>query len=168
MRWKTHRAIGVFTYSTVITSLYQAQSKLFGFILLALAVIPFYSSILPDKLDSTFDLEHRGFTHSFLCSLVATAIFFLPVVLLHFYLKSLGIYFPILIPLIGFYCGYLFHLIADSFTDNGIHFLWPINKDQKRQPLYRLWYYSDGYRYEFWITIFTYILTFLIWKKFMF
>ncbi|MBX4211914.1 metal-dependent hydrolase [Candidatus Pacearchaeota archaeon] len=81
-----------------------------------------FASLLPD-IDSGFSymgkrplfrpiqffVKHRGFIHSFtFCTIVALA---------------LSLYYPI--AALPFFLGYSFHLLADSFTVDGIQPFWP-------------------------------------------
>lgn len=116
MLTRTHLAIGFFAALFLLDRVtYQ-----FTFILVTL-----FSSILPD-LDTAFSVigkrklfrpiqfftRHRGVFHSFTLCLVVSIFF--------------ALYFPILA--LPFFLGYGLHLLADSFTVDGIRPFWPFKK----------------------------------------
>ena len=78
-------------------------------------------------------LGHRGGTHSLLGAVI---VFVLGTVIQFHYLSASGqnVTFWLLI-------GYLMHLIEDSFSKEGIHWLWPYKKKRKRPKLI---YYTTG------------------------
>ena len=78
-------------------------------------------------------LGHRGGTHSLLGAVI---VFVLGTVIQFHYLSASGqnVTFWLLI-------GYLMHLIEDSFSKEGIHWLWPYKKKRKRTKLV---YYTTG------------------------
>lgn len=114
---KTHIALGILGTLTLIPYI----NNIFIFIVVALV-----ASVLPD-IDSTrswignhwylrpfqWATKHRGVLHSFtFCSLISLAFaFFIPVLA-----------FP-------FFLGYGIHLIADSFTSDGIRPFWPLKEE---------------------------------------
>ncbi len=117
MLWKTHFAIGIFA---VIFFFPHINNKLIFVLVVLLA------SILPD-IDSRFSkigkmaiskpvqvlTKHRGIFHSFTFCIVISFIF-------AFYVPVLA--FP-------FFLGYALHLLADSWTPDGIRPFWPAKKE---------------------------------------
>lgn len=61
---------------------------------------------------------HRGFFHSPIN--LAVSVFLYYKILLLFHLNYPEVY------ALGFLCGFLIHLIQDTFTVNGIRWLWPL------------------------------------------
>ena len=122
MLLKTHLAITVFFVLVLINSVTSVSGKII-FVLMALI-----STYLPD-VDSRFSsighrklsrilqffTKHRGITHSFTFLLAIT--FFL-------------VLFSPLISL-GFFLGYGLHLMADSFTRDGIRPFYPLKLSSK-------------------------------------
>ena len=119
MMGKTHLAIGIFA---AVFFLPHVNNKL-AFIPMVLI-----ASLLPD-IDSGFSTlgkkgvfrpiqwmsKHRGIFHTFtLCILISLA---------------LSLYLPVLA--FGFFLGYSLHLLADSWTVEGIKPFWPLKGELK-------------------------------------
>ena len=117
MLMKTHMAIGVF--AVIFFFPYMNNKAIFS-----LAVL--IASLLPD-VDSGFSTmgrnmvmkplqvltRHRGIFHSFTFCIVVSLFF-------SFYLPVLAF---------GFFLGYALHLLADSWTPEGIKPFWPLKND---------------------------------------
>ena len=147
MRWRTHRAIGMSTYSLMLIPIFGI--KIFLPSMLGL-MTTYFSSYLPDQIEKPFGLEHRGPTHS----LVAIGLVFILAI-------SLYLIFPQAWLLsLGLYWGYAIHIIADGFTDRGVSFLWPI---KKRYLIRRLWWYNSGDEIEGKLTTVLLVVTIGIW-----
>lgn len=78
-------------------------------------------------------LGHRGGTHSLLGAVV---VFILGTIVQFHYLSAPGQNVTFWLML-----GYLMHLVEDSFSKEGIHWLWPYKKKRKRTKLF---YYTTG------------------------
>lgn len=89
-------------------------------------------------------LGHRGGTHSILGAVI---VFVIGTFIQFRYLTSAGqnVTFWLVF-------GYLFHLIEDTFSKDGIHWLWPYKKKRKRKKLI---YYTTGGIGEYLILGFT-------------
>ena len=110
---KTHFAIGIFA---VVFFLPHIEDKFI------FAVVTLIATILPD-IDSGFSSlgnkgvfkplkfikKHRGIFHSFTLCIVVSFVF--------------ALYLPVLA--FGFFLGYALHLLADSWTPEGIRPFWP-------------------------------------------
>lgn len=62
-----------------------------------------------------FFVRHRGVVHSFTTALVLSCLF--------------ALYLPMLA--LPFFLGYSFHLLADSFTVDGVKLFWPFGPESK-------------------------------------
>lgn len=78
-------------------------------------------------------LGHRGGTHSLLGAVI---VFILGTIVQFHYLSASGQNMTFWLML-----GYLMHLVEDSFSREGIHWLWPYKKKRKRTKLV---YYTTG------------------------
>ncbi|WP_350342330.1 metal-dependent hydrolase [Proteinivorax tanatarense] len=161
MKHPTHKAIGVAAYSGLIVFFYKPFSVAFSFILLASSILSYFSSILPDLIEKS-KKEHRGYTHSFFWSIVITLISCNLIVPLHIWLKSQGVYFPVIVPIFAVWIGYTSHFIADYFTNKGVCIWWPFDEERKG---YKLWEHEDRDGPEFLITIISWVLTIIIWIR---
>lgn len=167
MRWSTHKSIGILTYTSYILATYKDKEISQSVYFLMFTVVPLFSSTLPDRLDKRFGLEHRGGSHSILCASIFSLLLLLLVMMTKFFIGS-EISMPIHTISAGFFIGYFTHILADAFTDNGVKLFWPINKDKKRRPLYRLWYYNDGKSREAIITFLFYCATLILWVIYLY
>lgn len=79
--------------------------------------LPFTSKII-NKL-----FGHRGFIHTPLCAALFTGIIYFSIN--HFFYSEIA-----WIIASGFLCGFLMHLLQDSFTKGGIMFLYPFSKSR--------------------------------------
>lgn len=115
MLFKTHLAINFFF--AMFLSAYIQNKIIFVAIVLLAALLPDIDSLnsyigkrarLLSRIVHFFS-KHRDFFHSFTCVLVLSILFlsFLPVIA-----------FP-------FFIGYSMHILADSFTREGIRVFWP-------------------------------------------
>ncbi|MGC7872088.1 metal-dependent hydrolase [Desulfosporosinus sp. SYSU MS00001] len=161
VRFETHRSIGITSYSIIILLILPVTTINQLFQLLIVIPITFVSSVLPDY-DNDFNIEHRGPTHSIFIWAFLSVLFAGLVKLLYWYLNSLKLP-PILAPILAFSAPYFMHLIADSFTDNGVRLFWPYNMDKPRKPIFRLWYYSDGKMYEQLVSLGVNTLSLVLW-----
>lgn len=161
MRHVTHEAIGMAAYSIVINLVYNSKTLCQFLILLLLTPIVFITSKSPDKIDGKFKLPHREISHSItIWMLLSILVTFLTLLCCWI----IGIMdFPIKAIVIAFSLSYLMHILADSFTDNGVRLLWPLNRHKPRRPIYRFWYYRDGEKYENYIRYTANILSLIIW-----
>lgn len=116
MLFRTHIAIAIFF---ILLFLSKVEHKIsFVLVLFAAAILPDidtrFSKIGKKKILRflQFFVKHRGILHSFLFLILITSVFalFIPIVSLPFFL------------------GYSSHLIADSFTVEGITPFYPIKK----------------------------------------
>ena len=117
MLMKTHLAIGIF--AVLFFFPYMNDKAIFVLVVLI-------ASLLPD-VDSGFSTmgrnmamrplqvltRHRGVFHSFTFCILASLVF--------------SLYLPVLA--FGFFLGYALHLLADSWTPEGIKPFWPWKKD---------------------------------------
>lgn len=167
MRWKTHESIAMLSYSISLVFLYPVIDVFRNVILLIFSIVPLIASTLPDKLDKTFDLKHREFSHSLLCCTLLSG--FLGI-MIHKFKDSLGLLnlLPVWSIWVGFLCGYLTHIMADSFTDKGVRLEWPLNTNKPRMAIYKLWSYSSGKEYEQQITLVSWSMVILIWLSRLF
>ena len=111
---KTHLAITIFA----ILIFFREVNNQIWFVVIALA-----ATLIPD-IDSSFSTlgknatvvnlftKHRGFIHSFTLLIILT------------------VYFALLLPIaaLPFFLGFGLHLLADSFTLEGIKPFWPSKK----------------------------------------
>ncbi len=162
MKWKTHRSIGIASYAMLINFFLKSNNI---FIVLSMFTFSGYAyvfSTLPDEIDNNnVNLKHRKESHSlfyFSVLFIILTLVYIPI----FILLNLN-FIHIFYPLLGLFCGYFLHIIADSFTDNGVHLFWFPNKNNKKFLIKRLWYYSESDKYEPSITIVCKIVTVLIW-----
>ncbi len=119
MLTKTHIAIGIFA------ALILVEKVNFPIVFMAVTLI---ASVLPD-IDSAFSsvgrkgifrvvqlfTKHRGIFHSFTFCIIIAAL--------------LAFYWPVLA--FPFFLGYGLHLLADSFTIEGIRPFWPFKLESK-------------------------------------
>ena len=162
MRHNTHKAIGMATYSIVINILYCSKTFSQYIILLLIMPIALISSKCPDKLENKFKLPHREISHSLTIWLfLSIVVSFFLYSLLYKYIEQIN--FLVLPITIAFSLSYFMHIFADSFTDNGVQLLWPYKRNKARKPIYRLWYYSEGEKYERYITMTANVITLSIW-----
>jgi len=115
--FRTHLMIGVFLIALLLP---VVNNKL---IFCAVVLI---ASLLPD-IDAArshigyrkifrplqWIVKHRGMIHSFTLCVIISLVF--------------AFYIPVLA--LPFFLGYSFHLLADSFTVEGIRPFWPLNKE---------------------------------------
>lgn len=104
MKWTTHKAIAITTWS-LLGMFNLTFNAILGFLIIV------FTSTLPDW-DIKIGLKHRGFTHSLLCLGILELIAWV-------------LYIPLIIPIL---IGYGSHLIADSFTRYGVPFFYPYKK----------------------------------------
>lgn len=162
MKLCTHKAIGVVTYSGLVTHFYKPYSMGLSVVLFTSAFIAYISSTLPDIIEGGIKKDHRGYTHSFVWSVVVTAVaspFLYSICLL---LRSLGIYYPVTLHLFAFWIGYTSHFLADFFTNNGVSMLWPFDEGRKG---FRLWEHKDREIPETIIYLLSWLATWVIWYK---
>jgi inner membrane protein len=115
MLLRTHLAIA-FLVLLLIFNHIQNKIIFFAFLLLATFFVDidtkssrFGKNILLRPLQ--WIISHRGFFHSILALSIFSAI-------IYSFNKSAGL---------GFFTGYLLHLLLDALTPNGIKFFWPIS-----------------------------------------
>jgi len=99
-----------------------------------------YWSILSTLIRKT--TEHRGWTHSLLGAGLFTGIL---LVILWYFKASLSL-------ALGFFVGYISHLISDSFNPTGVNWLWP---KRKRYKIGIIRTGSTGENIFMWIILFT-------------
>jgi inner membrane protein len=115
--FKTHLAIGIFLIAFLLP---MVNNKL------VFCLVVLVASLLPDiDIASSYMgqkkifrilqwfVKHRGIIHSFTFCIIVSLIF--------------AFYIPILA--LPFFLGYSFHLLADSFTVEGIRPFWPLKKE---------------------------------------
>ncbi|MEA1960687.1 MAG: metal-dependent hydrolase [Bacillota bacterium] len=150
MRWKTHRALALFSYSAVIAFTPSLQADP----LALLGVITAYrGATLPDRIE--LKGQHRTYGHSAIYALAFCVFTYLMGVMM-LPLKGLAY---------GYICGVLSHLLADAFTDNGIPAFWPLDKRRIRPGRLRLWYYRQGKSEEEKVTMVAWLMTVVVWIK---
>ena len=94
------------------------------------------ASLVPD-VDINLGIPHQQATHSLVACAITVA-----------GCLALSVPFPWLTPWqFAWSLGYLLHVFADAFTDNGVQLLWPWRKG-RRKPIYRLWTHDTGAMYE--------------------
>lgn len=98
---------------------------------------------------------HRGFFHSPIN--LAVSLFLLYRILLLIRLNSPEVY------VLGFLCGFLIHLIQDTFTVNGIQWLWPLS-----WKIRVIGVHSDSNTACWIITTVLFIVSLFFLKKFLF
>ncbi len=152
MRWKTHSTIGTAVVGSVlaiseltghrVTSANVSLNDLaFPIVLVVGLVVAAKASPLPDKLEDSLGLRHRGPAHS----LVACAAMALIGSLMA--LATRGTSYAVLVEAVVWptIWAYSLHIAADMLTDNGVELFWP---NKERHLICRLWYYSDSERPE--------------------
>jgi len=122
MRFYTHLAFGVlFAIFLIPLSFLSLTGLLFGVLF---PDIDNSSSKLGRKVKPIswllqFTVGHRGLFHSLFCGITFTLLFYL-------FSVDFGV---------GFFIGYLSHLIADSLTPMGIAWFFPLSKKRLRGPI---------------------------------
>jgi membrane-bound metal-dependent hydrolase YbcI (DUF457 family) len=113
MLLRTHLAIAFLIYLIILNHI---QNKIIFLIFLLFAAFFVDIDAKKSKLGDNWFLRplqwfmsHRGFFHSILALSIFSAI-------IYSFNKSAGL---------GFFTGYLLHLILDALTPNGIKFFWP-------------------------------------------
>lgn len=142
MRWATHEKINSTAYSSAIVlgilPIAPNVISLNNFSIITGFIVCNIIATLPDKIDNFEIFVHRGFTHSVLGLLT----FSIPGYIISSYYHW---FLPIAV---AFALSYLFHIIADLFTDLGTELFWPYkykkDKYSKRFIIHRLWYYTEA------------------------
>jgi inner membrane protein len=117
MMMKTHLAIGVFLIAFLLPVI--NNKLIFCVVVLVASLLPdidIANSYLGQKKifrPLQWVVKHRGMIHSFTLCLIVSFMF--------------AYYIPILT--LPFFLGYSFHLLADSFTVEGIRPFWPLKKE---------------------------------------
>lgn len=150
MRWKTHRALAVFSYSALMVfSPYLKVDALAA----AGVISAYWGATLPDQIET--EKAHRTYGHSLASAIIFSGIAYL---VGWFVLPLEGFAY-------GFICGVWSHLLTDALTDNGICALWPFYEGRIDPGSLRLWYYSQGKLLEEVITMVAWFISVIIWVK---
>lgn len=150
MRWNTHRALGVFSYTVTIVFMPCLQVNPLS----SLGLITAYAgATLPDCVEPKN--AHRTYGHSMIYACIFCCFAYV-IGRLMWPLEGLAY---------GYICGVCTHLIADAFTDNGIPMFWPLEKKRINPGKLRLWYYDQGKSAERTISMVVWLMTAVVWLK---
>lgn len=153
MRWKTHRAVGVFSYSAIIAFMPCLQVNPLAPLGLITA---YHGSVLPDLIEPKDG--HRSYGHSLLYAFIFCGVCYL-IGRLAWPLESLAY---------GYIGSVLSHLLTDAFTDNGIPAFWPLDKRRINPGRLRLWFYAQGKLEEEKLSFVAWLIVTALWFKFLF
>lgn len=144
MNYKAHTFAGACSGAIATSLIYQGDVNTSMLLTLALPTIigGAIGGLLPDTDLPTSKLGrkiypiswlinkmfgHRGFTHSILCAILVSVMFYLPVI---YYPDILGITYRQIV--IGISAGYISHLLLDMSTTSGVPLLHPFTKKSYR------------------------------------
>jgi len=123
MLFRTHIAFGIFIYLLIMS---YVDSKIIFFVFLLLGVVITDIDSRKSKVGKKWyfrpfqwAVRHRGVFHSLICGLALSII----ITIFH---RWAGI---------GFFIGYLSHLLLDCLTRQGIKLFWPFSKWRIKGPV---------------------------------